>query len=668
MKKIIQLITFSISLLLLFGCKQNTKDSYGGNQAKSFKIMFENPQFGTLTAKKKDGSTFISGQMAKENEELTFTVVPNEGYVVEAWKVARQDKNPNMAHLIVTGETTVSVKLKGKGYKVTYKVEGEHGTLSAMQGSKPVNNGATVESGSVIFTATPDAGYKVKEWKLEGGTKGSDGNSGDLTMTVEVKSNVDVKVIFELEKYTINFDVEGEGGSLQAKVDNNGITSNTSVNYNTVVVFVATPSDVQHEVDKWIFTGGEKVSGGQNGAKTLSMKATSNITVKVTFKQKSLGYTVSFAVDGNGGKIKAQLEGMAETETSPITNVQSGKRITFTAIPNDGFKVEGWTEAEEQDPNTTAILIVTANADVKVSFATLTFKWKIENGILLGFEGDPPQGEIKLPENITEIADDALNGCKYITKVTCPKTLKKICTGAFANCTALEEVIFPQDSVIEEVLATAFIKCTALKKFHIPKTLIKIDGKAFTGCTSLTEVTVDQEHPNYTAEGGIIYNKQKTNIIFVTAGIVTANIASTVKKIPASAFVDLQKLETVIVPSSCTEIGRYAFADCSALTTVTLPDELEEGGNYAFQNCIKLETIVFGTKLMAINQSMFQGCSALANITIKSTELESISSLAFKGIKENANFKVRKGYGIKQMLLKCKSDIKDEQIEEVDSF
>ena len=71
---------------------------------------------------------------------------------------------------------------------------------------------------------------------------------------------------------------------------------------------------------------------------------------------------------------------------------------------------------------------------------------------------------------------------------------------------------------------------------------------------------------------------------------------------------------------------------------------------------------------MAINQSMFQGCSALANITIKSTELESISSLAFKGIKENANFKVRKGYGIKQMLLKCKSDIKDEQIEEVDSF
>ena len=222
--------------------------------------------------------------------------------------------------------------------------------------------------------------------------------------------------------------------------------------------------------------------------------------------------------------------------------------------------------------------------------------------------------------------------------------------------------------MLEEVEIGAFTRCTALKKFHIPKTLVKINGRAFAGCTSLNDVTVDADHPNFSAESGIIYDKQKINIIFVTAGIVNANIANTVKKIPNSAFVDLQKLETVVVPSSCVEIGKYAFADCSNLKTVTLPDELKEGGSFAFQNCVKLEAIVFGTKLEAINMSMFQGCSALANITIKSTELEVISSLAFKGIKENAKFKVLKGKGIKQMLLKCKSDIKEAQIEEVDNF
>jgi hypothetical protein len=670
MKKMIRLSIFLSSLLVLFGCRQNTGNKNNGEE-KSFKIIFENPQFGAITAKRKNGSAFTSGQMAKENEELIFTVVPNKGYVVDTWKVARQNKdNHNEASLIVSEDVTVSVKLKGREYKVSYDVLGGHGTISAMQGSKPVNNNTNVAMGTVVFTATPDEGYKVKEWKLEGSTKGFDGNSGDITMTVEVKSDIDVIVVFELKKHTINFNVEGQGGSLQAKVGKSGVSSNTSVDYNSIVVFTAIPNDVQYEVDEWTFKGGEKVSGGKNGEKTLTLKAISDIIVKVSFKETSLGYTVSFAVDGDGGKIKAQLEGVAETEASPITNVPLGKKVTFTAIPDRGFRVNEWTgtAVEEGDPNTTASLEVTTNIDVMVSFVALALKWKIKDGVLIGYEGDPPTGDIKLPDNITEIAIDALIGCKNITKVICPATLKKIGTGAFANCTSVEEVVFPEDSAIEEVEANAFTKCTALKKFHIPKTLIAIRGNAFIGCTSLTEVTVDHEHPNYTAEGGIIYNKQKTNILFVTAGIITANIVGTVKRIPPSAFVDLKKLETVIVPSSCKEIGRYAFADCSALKTVTLPDELEDVGNYAFNNCVSLESILFGAKLITINQSAFQGCSKLANIIIKSTELEGISSLAFKGIKENARFKVRKGIGIKQLLLKCKSDIKEEQIEEVDNF
>ena len=669
MKKIIKLVIFSLTLLGLFGCRQ--RHNAGEDESKSFKITFENPQFGTLSAKKKDGSTFTSGQMAKENEVLTFVVTPSAGHVVDAWKVATQDKdNSNKANLVVTCEATVSVKLKARKYKVSYGVEGGHGTLSAMQGAVPINNGDTEVSGSVVFTATPDAGYRVKEWKLEGGTKSSGGNQEDTTMAVLVNSNVDVKVIFELKKHTIKFAVEGDGGKIEAKVGGARITSNESFDYNTVVVFTAIPSDAKHEVNAWTITGETKVAGGNNGDKTLTMKVMQDLVVKVTFREKALGYTVSFGVEGEGGKIKAQLEGMAETENSPITNVPRGKKITFTAIPDDGFKVNEWTgtAVEEGDPNTTATLEVVANSDVKVSFASLKLKWKIKDGVLLGYEGDAPMGDVKLPDNITEIATDALNGCKDITKVTCPATLKKICASAFIDCKGLQELIFPQDSMLEEVEIGAFTRCTALKKFHIPKTLVKINGRAFAGCTSLNDVTVDADHPNFSAESGIIYDKQKINIIFVTAGIVNANIANTVKKIPNSAFVDLQKLETVVVPSSCVEIGKYAFADCSNLKTVTLPDELKEGGSFAFQNCVKLEAIVFGTKLEAINMSMFQGCSALANITIKSTELEVISSLAFKGIKENAKFKVLKGKGIKQMLLKCKSDIKEAQIEEVDNF
>ena len=97
MKKIIKLVIFSLTLLGLFGCRQ--RHNAGEDESKSFKITFENPQFGTLSAKKKDGSTFTSGQMAKENEVLTFVVTPSAGHVVDAWKVARQDKdNSNKAN------------------------------------------------------------------------------------------------------------------------------------------------------------------------------------------------------------------------------------------------------------------------------------------------------------------------------------------------------------------------------------------------------------------------------------------------------------------------------------------------------------------------------------------------------------------------------------------
>lgn len=588
-------------------------------------------------------------------------------------------------------------------FKVTYSVEGEKkGTLSAMKGNKPVLSGKEA-SGSVVFTAEPDSGYMVKEWKLEGGKKTAGGNAGDLTMTVEINSAVDVKVVFEIKQHVVNFSVEGNGGTLAAKVGNNGINTGASVDYSSQVVFTATPSSAQYEVQSWNYTGGEKVAGGANGSRTLTMKATSDITVKVIFKPKASGYTVTFAVDGEGGTIKAQLEGGTETGTSPISNVSSGKKITFKATANSGFKVGEWTGLDEVNEGVETVEVtVTSDLNVKVSFQPLAFSWKLSDDkkILLGYKGDQPKGDVTLPDGITEVGTDALTGCAEITKVTFPATCKKISSGAFSDCTKLEALVFPSDSVLEEVAANAFTRCTALKSFNIPKTLTKIDGRAFTGCTSLATITVDPAHPTFKAKDNIVYSKEdkttkvweggkwvdKTikvlNIVLVGAGIETANIAEKIdefgaeylfKEIPASVFVDFKKLKTVVVPNSCTKIGNYAFSGCSELENVTLPDGLKDGGNFAFQNCVKLGSIVLGTKLESIGQSMFQGCSALASIQIKSTELETISTFAFKGIKAGATFKVKKGKTvanteIKKMLLGCKSGIQESQIEEVDSF
>ena len=82
-------------------------------------------------------------------------------------------------------------------------------------------------------------------------------------------------------------------------------------------------------------------------------------------------YPVTFSVDGTGGTLKAKADGVAETETSPIT-VEHGKTVAFTAAPDAGYRVKGWTldgtAIAEAGTNTEYTLTVTKPAAVTVSF------------------------------------------------------------------------------------------------------------------------------------------------------------------------------------------------------------------------------------------------------------------------------------------------------------
>jgi len=203
-KKLIEVSVFSLLCFLLFACNQRTEKKNGNKLGggKFFRVTFEEPHFGTLSATHKDGSPFVSGQLAKENEELIFTVTCHGDYTVKAWKGAVQDKNnPVQAHLVVKEETEVSVRLKGKEFRLTYGVDGQGGSLTACLDSKQiVHNGDRVERGTVIFTAMPLAGYKVKEWKSKGGDVKFGGYQGANTMIMLLNTDADVRVSFVPKK------------------------------------------------------------------------------------------------------------------------------------------------------------------------------------------------------------------------------------------------------------------------------------------------------------------------------------------------------------------------------------------------------------------------------------------------------------------------------------
>ena len=83
---------------------------------------------------------------------------------------------------------------------------------------------------------------------------------------------------------------------------------------------------------------------------------------------KPVTFEVTFSA-GEHGTLKAKADGVTETETSPIT-IEQGKTVTFTATPDSGYRVKGWTRDGEAVNGTNAFysFTVTKGVEVKVSF------------------------------------------------------------------------------------------------------------------------------------------------------------------------------------------------------------------------------------------------------------------------------------------------------------
>jgi len=111
---------------------------------------------------------------------------------------------------------------------------------------------------------------------------------------------------------------------------------------------------------------------------------------------------------------------------------------------------------------------------------------------------------------------------------------------------------------------------------------------------------VDGNNPNYTSEGGMLFNKAKTQLLAYPS-------ASGVVTVPAgvmdfnTAFQANKNLTSVIIPASMTSIAYAAFQFCSGLTSIIIPDSITTINIQAFQGCINLTSVTFEGIISADN-------------------------------------------------------------------
>ena len=315
--------------------------------AGDYLITMEIEGKGTLTAKDGGGNTVNSGDKVKKAAYLTFTATPTEGYEVDNWYVNGAldftNSGQTTKEIEIYEDTSVKVVFKQvQMYTVTYSA-GENGTLSASYQNDDYDDVALASGDkvkaetTVTFTATPNEGYLVDKWLIDGEV---DSEYGDQTeIGIYMESDKEVKVLFKqkpvvLNGHVVKFSAEGDG-SLTAKVGETKLTSGDQVEEGKEIVFTAKPGFLMN-VDQWIVNGTEIDPSAEDPNVLKVTMGTEDIEVKVSFSTPKK--TITFSA-GENGSIVAKFGD--KTLTSPA-KVKSGVVVTLIATPNEGYEIEGW--------------------------------------------------------------------------------------------------------------------------------------------------------------------------------------------------------------------------------------------------------------------------------------------------------------------------------------
>ena len=230
--------------------------------------------------------------------------------------------------------------------------------------------------------------------------------------------------------------------------------------------------------------------------------------------------------------------------------------------------------------------------------------------------GEDYTGEVIVPSevafqgvdySVSGIGEGAFSDSDSLQSISIPTSVISVGNMAFKSCVELKSIDIPVS--VTSIGDRAFNDCISLKSIYIPESVTSIGVGALEICSDIfasnvcaaLAIEIDTNNVAYLSEGNVIYNKQKTKLIFCSA------LNSGSFKIP----------ETVI------EIGQEAFGLCMNLTSIDIPASVESLGSFAFAACRGLNEIYvhsFTPPLLDVVEE-FPGNSTFAFMNISQCKL-----------------------------------------------
>ena len=167
---------------------------------------------------------------------------------------------------------------------------------------------------------------------------------------------------------------------------------------------------------------------------------------------------------------------------------------------------------------------------------------------------------------------------------------------------------------VTSVSKYAFHSHKELESLALSASVTAFDTYALYYCNALESITVDGDNPVYTSVGGILYNHDVTECVWVPRGVKgVVTIPETFTSVPEFMFQNCWKLEGVELHDGITAVGRYAFDNCYELRSFTVTENITEIGQFAFSGCRRLwEVYNFSHLRIVAGEDGFGGIAANA--------------------------------------------------------
>ncbi|MBR5536099.1 MAG: leucine-rich repeat protein [Clostridia bacterium] len=221
--------------------------------------------------------------------------------------------------------------------------------------------------------------------------------------------------------------------------------------------------------------------------------------------------------------------------------------------------------------------------------------------------------KVVIGEGVTTIGEEAFDNYDYITEVSFPSTLAKICEWAFFGCDGLKKVTIPPSVNIIEWFAFSSSCLESIEgyTYSAAEVFANEEDIEFISLGELPEAVISEG----SCGEGAVYSLTNRNVLTVSGeGAISGY---DYEEAPWSPYAN--RVWKVVIEDGITAIGDGSFNGCIYINDLTIADGVESIGSMAFYGCWKIEELELPSALKYVGENAFDSTGMTELVIPKGT-------------------------------------------------